>query len=71
MKMLIIEDEKPAARRLQQLLQKYRPQADVLALIDSVEKAVQWFQDNPGPDLMFLDIQLADGLSFDIFREVE
>ena len=71
MKLLIIEDEKPAALRLHQLLQQQRPQADVLALIDSVEKTVQWLQNHPGPDLMFLDIQLADGLSFDIFREVE
>ena len=71
MKVLIIEDEKPAARRLQQLLQQQRPQTDVLAFIDSVERATQWFRSNPRPDLMFLDIQLADGLSFDIFREVE
>lgn len=71
MKVLIIEDEKPAARRLEQLIRQQRPQAEILGPVDSVEKAVQWFRDNPGPDLLFLDIQLADGLSFDIFREVE
>lgn len=71
MKTLIIEDEKPAALRLQQLLEQQRPKTEVLALIGSVEKAVQWLRGNPLPDLMFLDIQLADGLSFDIFREVE
>ena len=71
MKVLIIEDEKPAARRLQQLMEQERPQAVILGFIDSVGKAVQWLQDNPWPDLLFLDIQLADGLSFDIFREVE
>ena len=71
MKVLIIEDEKPAARRLQQLLLQQRPQAGILAHLESVEHAVQWLQENPRPDLLFLDIQLADGLSFDIFREVE
>ncbi|MCA9606782.1 MAG: response regulator transcription factor [Phaeodactylibacter sp.] len=71
MKVLIVEDEKPAANRLQQLLQKQRPQADILGQIDSVESAARWLGENPGPDLLFLDIQLADGLSFDIFREVE
>ncbi len=71
MKALIIEDEKPAAMRLRQLLERERPQADILGFIDSVDKAVRWLQDNPRPDLLFLDIQLADGLSFDIFREVD
>ncbi len=71
MKVLIIEDEKPAARRLQQLLVQERPQAEVLSILDSVESAVRWLRENPPPELMFLDIQLADGLSFDIFREAE
>ncbi len=71
MTILIIEDEKPAARRLEQLIRQQRPQASILGAIDSVERAVQWFRENTPPALMFLDIQLADGLSFDIFREVE
>ncbi|MCO6475441.1 MAG: response regulator transcription factor [Phaeodactylibacter sp.] len=71
MKVLIIEDEKPAARRLEQLIRQQRPQAEILGPVDSVERAVRWFRENPSPGLLFLDIQLADGLSFDIFREVE
>lgn len=69
MKVLIIEDEKPAARRLQQLLEEKRPNAQVTGVIESVERAVQWLQEKPEPDLVFLDIQLADGLSFEIFRQ--
>ncbi|MCB9081264.1 MAG: response regulator transcription factor [Lewinellaceae bacterium] len=66
---LLIEDEPPAAHRLQHLLNAHRPGWVVLAVIDSVEKAVLWLQENPAPDLVFLDIQLADGLSFEIFAQ--
>ena len=71
MKTLIIEDELPAAKRLLQLLQKLQPEAELLGTLDSIEAAVQWFLQHPMPDLIFLDIQLADGLSFDIFKEVQ
>lgn len=71
MKILIIEDEKPAAKRLSQLVQKSLPTAHILEIIDSVESAVKWLKAFPSPDLIFLDIQLADGLSFDIFKQVE
>ena len=70
-KVLIIEDEKPAADWLKKLILKFDPQITVLAVIDSVSGAVEWFQQNPAPDLAFMDIQLADGLSFDIFERIK
>ncbi len=70
-KVLIIEDEKPAADWLKQLILKFDPQISVLAVIDSVSGAVEWFQQNQVPDLVFMDIQLADGLSFEIFEQTK
>ncbi|GAA3786240.1 LytTR family DNA-binding domain-containing protein [Corallibacter vietnamensis] len=69
MKVIIIEDEKPSARRLQRMLEKLHIQAQTM--LHSVEEAVAWFQDNEHPDLIFLDIQLSDGLSFEIFETVK
>lgn len=69
MNVLIIEDEKPSARYLQRLLEKLN--VNVNEMLHSVEEAVNWFQNNPHPDLIFLDIQLSDGLSFEIFDAVE
>ncbi len=68
MKILIIEDEKPSARRLQRMLEKL--DLNVETLLYSVSESVQWFKENPHPDLIFLDIQLSDGLSFEIFDQV-
>lgn len=68
MRILLIEDEQPAARQLTRLLQASRPDYRVLEVLDSVETAVRWLQSNDAPDLVFMDIQIADGLSFDIFR---
>ena len=65
---IIIEDEKPAARLLQRKLQKINISADVM--LHSVEEAIAWFSNNKHPDLIFLDIQLSDGLSFEIFEKV-
>ncbi len=70
-KVLIIEDEKPASDWLKQLILKFDPQISVLAVIDSVSGAAEWFQQNQSPDLVFMDIQLADGLSFEIFECVK
>lgn len=70
MNILVIEDEAPAARRLQQLIKEIAPQAEVLDVIDSVESAVKWLHHHPTPDIIFMDIQLADGLSFDILEQV-
>jgi len=69
MNAIIIEDEKPAARRLYRLLENL--DVGVSTMLHSVEESIQWFQDNEHPDLIFLDIQLADGLSFEIFEHVD
>jgi len=68
-KTLIIEDEEPAALRLEKLLTEIDPEIGILEKLDSVESAVQWFTNNDSPDLVMLDIQLADGLSFEIFKK--
>ncbi|MEM8510309.1 MAG: LytTR family DNA-binding domain-containing protein [Bacteroidota bacterium] len=65
MKAIIIEDEKPAARRLGRMLEEFDVQ--VSTMLHSVEESIAWFQDHEHPDLIFLDIQLSDGLSFEIF----
>lgn len=65
MNVIIIEDEKPAARLLQRKLQKLGIEAGTM--LHSVEESLDWFGQNPQPDLIFLDIQLSDGLSFEIF----
>ena len=69
MNVIIIEDEKPAARRLSRLLDDLN--VEVSVMLHSVEEAINWFRNNAHSDLIFLDIQLSDGLSFEIFEEVE
>jgi DNA-binding LytR/AlgR family response regulator len=69
MNVIIIEDEKPAARRLNRLLAEL--DVEVSTMLHSVEESLRWFQNNEHPDLIFLDIQLSDGLSFEIFDVVE
>ncbi|MFS4491440.1 LytR/AlgR family response regulator transcription factor [Maribacter sp. 2308TA10-17] len=69
MNVIIIEDEKPAARRLSRLLEELDVQVSVM--LHSVEESINWFQNNEHPDLIFLDIQLSDGLSFEIFETIE
>ncbi len=71
MQVLIIEDEARAANQLQNLLQALEFDYALLGIIDTVEGSVDWFQNNPKPDLVFMDIQLADGISFEIFQKVE
>jgi len=71
MNILIIEDEPHAADRLQQLVRELTKDSRVLAKIDSVKKAVDWFKNNPPPDVVLMDIQLADGISFHIFEQCE
>ncbi len=68
-KTLIIEDEKPAARKLERLLSSFTD-LQLVATVHSVEEGLGWFQNNPHPDLIFSDIVLGDGLSFDIFEKV-
>ena len=69
MNIIIIEDEKPAARLLQRKVEKLGLQINTL--LHSVEESINWFQNNPHPDLIFLDIQLSDGLSFEIFEAID
>tara|TARA_R110002050_G_scaffold100580_1_gene208165 strand:+ start:114695 stop:115450 length:756 start_codon:yes stop_codon:yes gene_type:complete len=69
MNVIIIEDEKPSARRLGRLLADLN--VEVSVMLHSVEEAIHWFINNEHPDLIFLDIQLSDGLSFEIFDAVE
>lgn len=71
MKTLIIEDEIPAAKQLTKLLLQHDPGFTVMETLDSVESAVRWLRVFPAPELIFMDIQIADGLSFDIFKQVE
>ncbi len=68
---VIIEDEPRAARRLQKLLQEVEPEMEVLALLESVEESVDYFSHKPELDLIFSDIQLADDVSFTIFKQVD
>ncbi|MAP55013.1 LytTR family DNA-binding domain-containing protein [Altibacter sp.] len=68
MNVLIIEDEKPSARRLQRMLTQLG--VDTRQMLHSVSEAIEWFSNNNHPDLIFLDIQLSDGLSFEIFETV-
>jgi len=67
---LIIEDETPAVKRLEKLLKEVEPSITILKTLESVSSAIKWLKQHPQPDLMMLDIQLADGLSFDIFKQV-
>ena len=69
MNVVIIEDEKPAARKLTRLLSLF-PDLELVGTINSVEEGTKWFSENPHPDLIFSDIVLGDGLSFDIFEKI-
>jgi DNA-binding LytR/AlgR family response regulator len=71
MNVLIIEDEQATAQRLSKLLQEIEPSIVVIDLLDSIESCVNWFKFNKQPDLIFQDIHLADGSSFEIFKQVE
>lgn len=71
MNVLIVEDEGIAAERLERLITELRPDARVLEQLDTVKSAVAWFQTHDMPDLLFFDIHLADGSSFEIFEKVK
>jgi DNA-binding LytR/AlgR family response regulator len=71
MKVLIIEDEAPAYRRLEKLIKECDPSTEIVGIIQSVKDGIEWFQQNKIPDLIFSDIQLADDLSFSIFKELK
>ena len=69
MKAIIIEDELPSARRLERLLEGFN--IEILETINSIKSTVNWFQKNTQPDLIFLDVQLSDGLCFEIFKQIK
>lgn len=68
MKVLIIEDEKPASQKLIRLLRDIRPEIEIIDVLKSVEQSINWFLENPKPDLIIMDIQLEDGICFEIFE---
>ncbi|RPH34250.1 MAG: DNA-binding response regulator [Bacteroidales bacterium] len=71
MRILIIEDEAPAQRRLIKLVQQCDPSAQIIGVIQSVKEGIEWFGANSAPDLILSDIQLSDDLSFKIFSELK
>lgn len=72
MKVIIVEDEQPAAEKLERYLNKYDPQVEVVGQFDSISKTVAWLRENQDRiDLIFMDIQLQDGISFQIFQEIQ
>jgi two-component system LytT family response regulator len=68
-RVLLLEDEEPAARRLQKLLTELKEPMQIVAVLESISKAKEWLRQNQEPDLMLVDIQLADGISFELFKE--
>ncbi len=70
MKFIIIEDEKPAAEKLQKALRKIDPGLELVTVLRSVKESLDWFREKPVPDLIFMDIELTDGSSLQIFDEV-
>ena len=71
MKVLIVEDEQPASQKLVRLLNLIDKNIEVVGILESVEHATNWFIENPHPDLVFMDVQLEDGLCFEIFENTE
>ena len=71
MNLLIVEDEEQAGKKLRRMLKELLPDAFVHGPFEAVAEVVDWIRENPSPDLIFMDIHLADGLSFEIFTKVE
>ena len=71
MRVLIIEDEPLAAERLEEMVKAFDPSIVIAGKCDSVKESVRWLSSNPQPDLLFLDVQLGDGLSFEVFDQAE
>ena len=67
MKAVIIEDEILAAQALQKLIGEVSPETEIIAMLESIEDSVDWLETHPMPDVLFMDIHLADGSSFAIF----
>jgi two-component system LytT family response regulator len=71
MRTVIIEDEHIAAQALQSLIKEIEPTIEIVAVLQSIEESVEWFSLNPTPNLVFMDIHLADGSSFAIFDKIK
>lgn len=71
MKILIIEDEKHNAARLQRILQEIAPQTEITGTLETVKESVSWLNQHPAPDVILMDVRLSDGLSFDIFHQTQ
>jgi len=71
MKILIIENEKPAVSKLQYLLNKIDKNISIVGITETVEESINWLQNKPAPDLILIDIQLDDGISFEIFDTIK
>lgn len=71
MKIVLIEDEKPAAEKLKKALLKVNSSFEIVAVLGSVQSAEEWFNEQPMPDLLFMDIELSDGLSFQLFDKIK
>ncbi|MEQ9467600.1 MAG: LytTR family DNA-binding domain-containing protein [Ekhidna sp.] len=71
MKVLIIEDEAPAFRRLQKILLEIDPTIEIVEVLDTVEDTVKWLSNHQAPDLALMDIQISDGISFQIFDKID
>ncbi len=71
MKAVIVEDERAAVRNLTALLTDVTPEMEIIAVLDSISESVEWFKEHKSPDLVFMDIHLADGSAFEIFRHIE
>lgn len=71
MKVLIIEDEQPASQKLVRLLKDIDKNIGIAGILESVEKATNWLSENPHPEIIFMDIQLEDGICFEIFENID
>jgi DNA-binding LytR/AlgR family response regulator len=71
MKILIVEDEELAVKKIQKTLAGVEPDAEVVAVTDSILSTVNWLAENPAPDLILMDIELSDGQSFEIFNQAK
>ena len=69
MRILIVEDEHLAVKRLSQMITRLYPDSDICGVCDSVDSTIDWLKHHPHPDFAFFDIQLGDGLSFEIFEQ--
>jgi len=71
MKVLVFEDEAPAARKITKLIKEFDSSIEILDVLESVADGHEWFAENELPDLIFSDIQLSDALSFELYREID